>query len=364
MVASQIPRSCTPWCRSRRTPRHENPAVACEARIPVGETRLGDSEARAFRRQIPEYDRRRVFVVGGNRSPVSRHGHALNRFIVARAAGRVRVARAGVGNARRTHRSRRERGSGAISSSRSWATSNWRASMDRWASCNCAAREWRSANFRCRSASLACRSASRACRSARSTSAWRAALCRPSHAAYCSTAPARPMTRISSPAVAVAISARLPSHPLRTPVGQAGTAGEDGPVVEEPAEIGGKLGGRGVTVGRGLRHRLQDDRLEVDRDRRVELPRRRGLVLGDLAEDFESIVAGERGTQSEQLVDRHAQRVDVRSAIERGPPSQRLLGAHVPGRAQGIAGVGQVQAAPNPGQSEVGDPEFARPYRS
>src|SRR5262249_21187663 len=81
--------------------------------------------------------------------------------------------------------------------------------------------------------------------------------------------------------------------------------------------------------------------------------------MDGLAKDLEAIIAGERGSQSQELVDRHSQRVNVRSAVEWGPSPDRLLGAHIPGRAQSVPRVGQVQAASHPRKPEVGDPEFA-----
>ena len=54
----------------------------------------------------------------------------------------------------------------------------------------------------------------------------------------------------------------MPARPLAGPVEKARPASADRPVVEEAAQIGGQIGGRRITVGRDLGHRLQHDRLE------------------------------------------------------------------------------------------------------
>ena len=57
-------------------------------------------------------------------------------------------------------------------------------------------------------------------------------------------------------------------------------------VLQEPPQLVGQLLGRRVPLGRLLGHRLQQDRLQVAGHRRVELPRRRRLLLGDLPQDL------------------------------------------------------------------------------
>ena len=50
-------------------------------------------------------------------------------------------------------------------------------------------------------------------------------------------------------------------------------AGQDRPAVEEPLQVVGQLLRRPVAVGRLLAERLQDDRLQLGRDGRVERSR-------------------------------------------------------------------------------------------
>ena len=84
-----------------------------------------------------------------------------------------------------------------------------------------------------------------------------------------------------------------------------------------------------------------------------------GSSLGDLAEDLGAVLAVEGGLQGQELVEGHAQRIDVGAAVDHDALGQGLLGAHVPQRAQDVAGEGQAVVALDLGQAEVGDPEAA-----
>ena len=99
----------------------------------------------------------------------------------------------------------------------------------------------------------------------------------------------------------------MPARPLAGPVEQARPASADRPVVEEAAQIIGQIGGRRITVGRDLGHRLQHDRLELDGDPRVDLSWWDRLLLDDPAQEIEAIVAGEGAREGQDLVEGGAQ---------------------------------------------------------
>ena len=84
-----------------------------------------------------------------------------------------------------------------------------------------------------------------------------------------------------------------------------------------------------------------------------------GSAVGDPAEDLGAVAAVDGRAERQQLVERHAQRVDVGPAVDHHPPAQGLLGAHVPQRAQDVAGERQPVVAADLRQAEVGDPEPA-----
>ena len=88
----------------------------------------------------------------------------------------------------------------------------------------------------------------------------------------------------------------MPARPLAGPIEQAGPTSADRPVVEEAAQVIGQIGGRRVTVGRGLGHRLQHDRFELGGDPRVDFSWWDRLLLGDLAQEIKAIVAREMGS--------------------------------------------------------------------
>ena len=155
---------------------------------------------------------------------------------------------------------------------------------------------------------------------------------------------------------AVARPCRCDQRP--DPLGQARPAGQDRPVVEESPEVIGQLPRRGVATLGLLRHRLADDRLEVARDRRVELPRRWRLDVSDLAEQLLPIGAVEGRPRREQLVEGRPQRVDVGPRVE-DPPAGRLFGTHVAQGAEQVAAEREVAGTLEAGQAEVGDPEMA-----
>ncbi len=152
----------------------------------------------------------------------------------------------------------------------------------------------------------------------------------------------------------------VPARPLARTVEQRRPAGADRSVVEETAEVIGELRGRRVAFGGDLGHRLLHDRLELDGDPGVDLARGGRVVLLDPAQHVDAIVAGERGHEGQQLVNRGAQRVHIGAPVEGRPAGPGLFGAHVARGAEGLAGQGQVEAAADPRQAEIRDPDVAR----
>ena len=151
----------------------------------------------------------------------------------------------------------------------------------------------------------------------------------------------------------------VPAGPPQGPLDHAGPAGQDRLVGQEPPQVGGQLLGRRVAMGQVLGHRLQDDRLQVAGDRRVEPARRDRLVQRDLAEQLLVVAAVEGGPQRQQLVEGHAQGVDVGPLIDDPAPGQGLLGAHVAERPDHVAGAREAEVAGESRQAEVGDPDRA-----
>ena len=85
----------------------------------------------------------------------------------------------------------------------------------------------------------------------------------------------------------------------------------------------------------------------------------RRLLEGDPPQDLLAVPPRVGRPQRQQLVERHAQRVDVGAVVDDHPLGQRLLGAHVAERAEQVAGHRQPGVALDAGQAEVGDPEVA-----
>ena len=106
-----------------------------------------------------------------------------------------------------------------------------------------------------------------------------------------------------------------------------------------------------------LGHRLQDDRLQIVRDRPVHLAGSAWIVLDDATQERPAVFLGKRGPERERLVERHTQRVDVRVVVQHTVVALGLLGTHVAERAQHVAGHRDVGAALRLGQSEVRDPK-------
>ena len=65
------------------------------------------------------------------------------------------------------------------------------------------------------------------------------------------------------------------------------------------------------------------------------------------------------GVSVSNLVERGTQGINIGSPVERSTAAECLLGAHVSRSAEGLVGFSQVEAAADPGQAEIGDPEVA-----
>ena len=101
--------------------------------------------------------------------------------------------------------------------------------------------------------------------------------------------------------------------------------------------------GRGVAAGGVLRHRLEDDRFQVGGNRRIDAPRGAGLDDSDLPQQLAAVGRIERRLQRQQLVQRDAERINVRAMVEHDARAERLLRAHVAERAQQVAAHRQVR---------------------
>ncbi len=133
----------------------------------------------------------------------------------------------------------------------------------------------------------------------------------------------------------------VPTGPSKSAFHHTGTTGQNGLVVDEPPQIGGKLlGGRVPALGL-LVHRFQKDRLEVARDRRIERTRSDWLFLGNLAQQLLAVTAVEYWLFREQFAERRSQRVDIGARVMDDPVAQHQLGGHVPQRSEHIARASQ-----------------------
>src|SRR5205807_3517323 len=102
----------------------------------------------------------------------------------------------------------------------------------------------------------------------------------------------------------------VPAGPLARPLGQRRPAGADRLVLQEALQVVGQLAGGGVALVGVLGQRLEDDRLQLRRQRRVEAARAERLLEGDLPQQLLAVAAAERRLQRQQLVEGGAQRVD------------------------------------------------------
>jgi hypothetical protein len=149
---------------------------------------------------------------------------------------------------------------------------------------------------------------------------------------------------------------RVAPAPAPEPLGLADGAGADRLVVGEAAQVLGQLGRRLVAVGRVTGQRLEHDRLQVARHRRVQPSRRRRLRVDDLVHQLLPVRLVEGRAQGQQLVKGQPQGVDVAAGVAlAGEPLRR----HVAQGADDVARVRQVVAVGGLGEAEVGDPDDA-----
>ena len=152
-------------------------------------------------------------------------------------------------------------------------------------------------------------------------------------------------------------------HPLPGPVEETRPSGLDRLSPEEPQQVVAQILCGRITAVAVLGDRLQCDRLQVLRNSRIDPAREGGLLVSDPVQDVLTILTRDRRGQREQLVERHAQRVDVGAVVDHDRLAHRLLGAHEPQGADQVTGAGQVAVFLHPGQAEIGHPQMARPVQ-
>ena len=149
---------------------------------------------------------------------------------------------------------------------------------------------------------------------------------------------------------------RVAPAPSPRPLGRPDPPRQDRTPLEVAPQVLGHVLGRLVAMHRLLGDRLQDDRLQVPRDRRVDLARRHGRLVGHHLHQPSPVRLVEDRAEGQELVERRAQRIDVAPGV--GPPLEPLRG-HVAQRAHQAAGLGERAGALAGGQAEVGDPDGA-----
>ena len=112
-------------------------------------------------------------------------------------------------------------------------------------------------------------------------------------------------------------------------------------------------------LARLLRQALQRDRLQLRRDRLVQLPQRHRLLEGDPPHDVRLVRAADGRLAGQQLVERRPEAVDVHPVVGQAVAGQRLLRGHVPQRAEQVAAHRQAGVGAEPGQAEVADVDLA-----
>ena len=127
----------------------------------------------------------------------------------------------------------------------------------------------------------------------------------------------------------------------------------DRPVGQETPKILGQGRRARIPAPRLLRHRFQDDRLQVARDPRIDPAGPGRLDVEDPLHQPGPVARDERRAQRQHLVERQPQPVDVATAV--GPAAEALRG-HVPQRADDVPLVGQLHRVVRLRQPEVGDP--------
>ena len=76
----------------------------------------------------------------------------------------------------------------------------------------------------------------------------------------------------------------------------------DRPMFQKPAQVARQIRRRGISSLRLLRHRLQNDRLEIPRRPSVNPPRHHRLVARNPPQQFQPVAPGYRGLERQELV--------------------------------------------------------------
>ena len=151
----------------------------------------------------------------------------------------------------------------------------------------------------------------------------------------------------------------MPPRPSRKAQACRKAAGQDRPVLEPAPQVIGKLPSGRVTVARILGQGLQDYRLQVPRNRPVDLPQGPRILVGDVLQDILTVGSINCRPQCQQLIQCGTQAIDVGAVIDQPVLRQGLLGAHVAKRADDVSRPGQVRRARGAGQAKVGHPQMA-----
>ena len=133
---------------------------------------------------------------------------------------------------------------------------------------------------------------------------------------------------------------RVAPIPAHQPSQRANPPGANRLVPQITAQVAGQFASALVATHRLLRHRFQADRLQVGWDRRSSQVRRRGFLVEHLEQQIGPL-ALERHGPAKQLVQEHAQAVDVGSTIDALVQAAGLLGRHIGGCSQDVAFLGQ-----------------------
>ena len=109
------------------------------------------------------------------------------------------------------------------------------------------------------------------------------------------TAAASPPTASSSVRTRRGHEPRVPRGQLDRPVPERRPPGPDRLVLQEPPQVVGQVLRRRISAGRLLGHRLQDDRLQLARDRAVDFRGGLRLFIGDPPQQFLAVPASKAG---------------------------------------------------------------------
>ena len=116
-------------------------------------------------------------------------------------------------------------------------------------------------------------------------------------------------------------------------------------VAEEPAQLVRQFGGGLKTLGRFFLQALQADRLQIDRDARIEQLRRDRIRALHLRQDLMERLCLERRPAREHLIENRAERIHVARRAERAGFAGGLFGRHVRRRAEGLTSEGAMLEA-------------------